>query len=412
MVTKRKVISLFSVILVLLSLVTVALAADVTDDSKQVTATQSDIEWASYIDPRFDFTIDYPASWHVVPRDDSFGVGATLAFTLVDPERTEEFSHLHDAPPKVEIGMYTVAWSERESLPGKSLKEWIDEYNNLSQESNASINRVRQSRRIQVGQREALYEEGKDISDFRYTIIPRGDIVWFIWSNVEEESNIIVYDQMVSSFQFGKKTPNTLQEAYGESFKPFPLRRAETSVASQYSSGLKRFTDIYALSSSWRVPLNGGPWQATCKSSYHNNNQSKYARDVARPAWTEVRAAQQGNVTFGGWHNYGFGLLVKFKKNGGSETAYNAHLAGIHEGIYRNWFVNKGQLIGWVGNTGNSTNYHLHFEVRDSANNGVNLVGMSGLINNTYFQYPGDPNPPPGSPPGTPPTGNCGQFLY
>ena len=412
MSSRRKVISLFSVILVLLSLVTVALAADVTDDSKQVTATQSDIEWASYTDPRFDFTIDYPASWHVVPRDDIFGVGATLAFTLVDPERTEEFSDLHDAPPKVEIGMYTVAWSERESLPGKSLKEWIDEYNKLSQGSDISINQVRQSRRIQVDRRDALYEEGKDISDFRYTIIPRGDIVWFIWSNVEEEPNITVYEQMVSSFQFGKNTPNTLQEAYGEDFKPFPLRRAETSAASQYNSELKRFTDIYALSSSWRVPLNGGPWQATCKSSAHNNNRSKYARDVGRPAWTEVRAAQQGDVTFGGWDNYGFGLLVKFKKNGGSKTAYNAHLAGIHEGIYRNWFVNKGQLIGWVGNTGNSTDYHLHFEVRDSANNGVNLVGMSGLINNTYFQYPGDPNPPPGSPPGTPPTGNCGQFLY
>jgi hypothetical protein len=60
MITKRKVISLFSVILALLSLVTVALAADVTDNSKQVTATQPDIEWANYTDPRFDFSVEYP----------------------------------------------------------------------------------------------------------------------------------------------------------------------------------------------------------------------------------------------------------------------------------------------------------------------------------------------------------------
>lgn len=61
MYSRRKVISLFSVILVLLSLVTVALAADVTDNSKQVTAAQSD-EWVTYTDPRFDITLAYPAN--------------------------------------------------------------------------------------------------------------------------------------------------------------------------------------------------------------------------------------------------------------------------------------------------------------------------------------------------------------
>ncbi len=65
MISKRKVVGLFSVILVLLSLVTVALAADVTDNSKQVTATQSDVEWVTYTDPHFGFSVEYPMDWHV-----------------------------------------------------------------------------------------------------------------------------------------------------------------------------------------------------------------------------------------------------------------------------------------------------------------------------------------------------------
>lgn len=402
MQTKRNIFTLRAIVVFLLLMLTVTLDVTAADKSEMEAATNTDTNWTTYTDPRFDFTVSYPANWFVAPRNDSLGVGNTVAFSQDDPERMGE--EPYDAPPKVEIGMYIIAWSDRKSLPGGSLKEWMDEYNKVSQVTDSSTNRLRESRRIQVDQLEALYEEGVGISDFRYTAIPRGDIVWFIWSNVEEKSQIILYEQMVSSFKFGKNTPNTLQQIYGEDFRPFPLQREDTSVTNKYHNGLEQFTDIYALSSTWRVPLNGGPWQATCKSSYHNNNRSKYARDVGRPAWTEVRAAQQGNVTFAGWNQDGFGLLVKFQKD--SYTAYNAHLAGIHEDIYRNWFVNKGQLIAWVGNTGNSSTPHLHFEVRDSANNGVDLVGMSGLINNTYFQYPGDPNPPSN------PTGNCGQFLY
>ena len=40
-------------------------------------------------------------------------------------------------------------------------------------------------------------------------------------------------------------------------------------------------------------------------------------------------------------------------------------------------YVSQGQVIGYVGTTGVSTGYHIHFEVWDSNRNTVNPMGMS-----------------------------------
>lgn len=185
MYSRRKVIGLFSVILVLLSLVTVALAADVTDDSKQVAATQSDVEWATYTDPRFDFTIDYPANWIINPRNDSQNVIATLSFSE-EIAGGEDHADPHGSPVEVVIGLYLVAWPDQESVTNSSLKEWTDIYNELSTAPEAKERTPRESRYFQVDRHQAIYEEGKGaFSKIRYVNIPRGNIVWFIWSNGE-----------------------------------------------------------------------------------------------------------------------------------------------------------------------------------------------------------------------------------
>ena len=81
-------------------------------------------------------------------------------------------------------------------------------------------------------------------------------------------------------------------------------------------------------------------------------------------AWTgaAVRASDGGYVVLatGGW-NGGYGNHVIIDHGNGFATLY-AHLNSIYVRSGEN--VSRGQQVGSVGNTGNSTGPHLHFEIR------------------------------------------------
>lgn len=81
--------------------------------------------------------------------------------------------------------------------------------------------------------------------------------------------------------------------------------------------------------------------------------------DIAAPTGTRVVATQGGTVTFAGTAG-GYGTLIKVSHGGGVETRY-AHLSRIARSSGR---VERGELIGYVGNTGASSGPHLHFEIR------------------------------------------------
>jgi len=82
--------------------------------------------------------------------------------------------------------------------------------------------------------------------------------------------------------------------------------------------------------------------------------------DIAVNTGTPVRASARGRVTFSGM-NGGYGYLVTIDHGDGVETRYahNSRLL-VKAGDY----VDRGQLIAYSGNTGNSTGPHLHFEIR------------------------------------------------
>jgi len=77
---------------------------------------------------------------------------------------------------------------------------------------------------------------------------------------------------------------------------------------------------------------------------------------------TPVFAAADGKVSLATWMG-GYGFLVEIKHKYGFATRY-AHLSRFASGIYPGVFVKQGQTIGYVGTTGKSTGYHLHYEVR------------------------------------------------
>jgi murein DD-endopeptidase MepM/ murein hydrolase activator NlpD len=87
------------------------------------------------------------------------------------------------------------------------------------------------------------------------------------------------------------------------------------------------------------------------------------AIDIGARSGTPVTASDGGYVIAsktGGWNN-GYGNMVMVDHGNGYVTLY-AHLNSIY--VRQGENVSKGQQIGTVGNTGNSTGPHLHFEVR------------------------------------------------
>jgi murein DD-endopeptidase MepM/ murein hydrolase activator NlpD len=82
--------------------------------------------------------------------------------------------------------------------------------------------------------------------------------------------------------------------------------------------------------------------------------------DIAAPNGTPVRAAAAGEVT-GRDMGTGYGRTVDINHGHDVSTVY-AHLSAV--AVMPGEHVSRGQIIGYVGDSGRSTGPHLHYEVR------------------------------------------------
>jgi hypothetical protein len=82
--------------------------------------------------------------------------------------------------------------------------------------------------------------------------------------------------------------------------------------------------------------------------------------DTGISVGTPIHATMNGKVTYAGWNNEGYGNLVIVQN--GKYTTYFAHLSEVPVEVGQS--VTSGNVIGYSGNTGNSTGPHLHYEVR------------------------------------------------
>ncbi len=82
--------------------------------------------------------------------------------------------------------------------------------------------------------------------------------------------------------------------------------------------------------------------------------------DIAAPYGTPVRATADGDVATAGWGT-GYGREIMIDHGHEVSTLY-AHLSSIT--VIAGQHVTRGEVIGYVGQSGRSTGPHLHYEVR------------------------------------------------
>ena len=86
--------------------------------------------------------------------------------------------------------------------------------------------------------------------------------------------------------------------------------------------------------------------------------------DLAGNEGEGVYATDAGVIVYAGWNNYGYGNMILIDHGGGFQSLY-AHLSGLNVGCGQS--VGQGDVIGAIGNTGNSSGSHLHFEIMTSS---------------------------------------------
>jgi murein DD-endopeptidase MepM/ murein hydrolase activator NlpD len=99
-------------------------------------------------------------------------------------------------------------------------------------------------------------------------------------------------------------------------------------------------------------------------SRYHPILHYKRAHkgiDLAAPIGTPIQATGDGVITVIDRHN-GYGNMIKIKHDSKFSTIYG-HMLKFQKGLYKGSRVKRGQVIGYVGQTGLATGPHCHYEL-------------------------------------------------
>jgi murein DD-endopeptidase MepM/ murein hydrolase activator NlpD len=108
----------------------------------------------------------------------------------------------------------------------------------------------------------------------------------------------------------------------------------------------------------WVMPVSGAGWSASFgeagsswSSGYHTG------QDFTAPSGTPVFAVSDGTITSANWSD-AYGNIIEITHANGDQSWY-AHMSGFER---TSGGVGAGDVIGYVGCTGNCFGDHLHFE--------------------------------------------------
>lgn len=135
---------------------------------------------------------------------------------------------------------------------------------------------------------------------------------------------------------------------------------------------------------SWPVQSGGG-YISQCPNAYH------VAIDIASGGGgtPNLVAAAPGLVTYAGYHNSGYAWVVEIDHGNGYSSLY-AHMVPQSITVSGGQYVDRGQIIGRMGQSGLATGIHVHFEL--SQGGGLKrskrkLVPPAAYMINSYCGY-------------------------
>ncbi|KTD16850.1 M23 family metallopeptidase [Legionella jordanis] len=133
-------------------------------------------------------------------------------------------------------------------------------------------------------------------------------------------------------------------------------RTGHTDYYSPQGTSLKKAFDRY--------PLRFSHISSTFSlSRYHPILHYKRAHkgvDLAAPIGTPIRATGDGRIEIIGRQS-GYGNMIKISHNKTYSTIYG-HMLKFQKGLSRGDYVKRGQIIGYVGQTGLASGPHCHYE--------------------------------------------------
>lgn len=163
-----------------------------------------------------------------------------------------------------------------------------------------------------------------------------------------------------------------LQSIKSTAQKQLAYAQSVSSVQSVVTSGHGSGVFIWPTSGTISQPF--GPTSLALEPAYGGYAHFHLGVDIANIQGTPIVAAAAGTVIYAGWTTAGYGNMVEIDHGNGLMTLYGHMMTTPSVTVGQSVF--QGELIGYMGTTGNSTGPHCHFGVQQ---NGVWVNPMKFL---------------------------------
>ena len=191
------------------------------------------------------------------------------------------------------------------------------------------------SKTLDIKQQELQLEQ--KMKQLKIKIAQKQDYYQKIKENIQEMQELV---------GLKKESKNEDIETILKKCTPVIKKLILTSLPTGYPSKSRRITSVFG----YRMhPI------------YHQR-RFHHGIDFGGKLGLPIKATADGIVEFSGYTEGGYGNLVIIDHDFGFKTLYGHMLKNLQ--VKKGDFVTKGEVIGYLGNTGLSTGPHLHYEIK------------------------------------------------